>query len=69
MKEINKILVPTDFSETASHAFRYALWFADQVDANLQLLHVIYPEAEPLDFSDYGCEIYPKENRKWLKKS
>lgn len=50
MKEINKILVPTDFSNTAEKAFYYALWFADHYEAKIELLHVIYPETEPLDF-------------------
>ncbi len=50
MKKIKKILFPTDFSDTANNAFRYALRFADKYGASIELLHVIYPEAEPLDF-------------------
>lgn len=50
MKKIDKILVPTDFSHTAQKACYYALWFADHYEAEIEILHVIYPESEPLDF-------------------
>jgi len=50
MKKIQKILFPTDFSPAAQNAFRYAILLADQLDASIQLLHVVYPQAEPLDF-------------------
>jgi nucleotide-binding universal stress UspA family protein len=41
--EIKKILVPTDFSETAAHAVRQAVVIAKQKDAILKLMHVINP--------------------------
>ncbi len=50
MIKINKILFPTDFSDTAQNAFRYALWFASKYKADIDLLHVVYPDAEPMDF-------------------
>ena len=50
MKKSKNILVPTDFSTPSSNAFRYALLLADKLEANIQLLHVVFPEAEPLDF-------------------
>lgn len=50
MIKINKILFPTDFSETSQNAFRYALWFANKYKADIDLLHVVYPDAEPMDF-------------------
>ncbi|HFA49065.1 MAG TPA: universal stress protein [Bacteroidetes bacterium] len=50
MKKVNKILFPTDFSATSQNAFRFALWFADKLEADIDLLHVVYPEAEPMDF-------------------
>ena len=49
MKKRTKILFPTDFSDPAFNAFRYALLLVDAMDADLQLLHTVYPEAEPLD--------------------
>lgn len=36
-----KILVPVDLYDTSHSAFEYALQFADTVDANITLLHVI----------------------------
>ena len=49
MDDIKKILFPTDFSDTAQNAFRYALMLAHQYKADIELLHVIYPEYEALD--------------------
>jgi nucleotide-binding universal stress UspA family protein len=49
MKNIRKILFPTDFSETAQNAFRYALFFAEKVEARIHVLHVVMPEYESLD--------------------
>ncbi len=46
---MKKILFPTDFSTCAENAFRYALHFADEVNASIQLLHVIMPEYENMD--------------------
>lgn len=49
MKAIKKILFPTDFSDAAINAFRYCLRLADKVEANIELIHVVYPEYENLD--------------------
>jgi len=50
MKKIQKILFPTDFSPAAQNAFRYAIRLADELNASIQILHIVYPQAEPLDF-------------------
>jgi nucleotide-binding universal stress UspA family protein len=39
--EIRKILAPTDFSEHAEHAVKYACGLAQRLDATLHLLHVL----------------------------
>ncbi len=55
MKPIKKILVPTDFSETALNAYAYALLLADQVGAEIRLLNCVFPSiavAEVPAFSD-----------------
>lgn len=49
MERIQKILVPTDFSDAAQHAFHYALRMADRLGAGLHLLHVIYPQVDSFD--------------------
>jgi nucleotide-binding universal stress UspA family protein len=49
MQAIKKILFPTDFSPTAQNAFRYCLWLADQWEARIELLHVVFPEYDALD--------------------
>ncbi len=41
MIEIKKILIPTDFSETAQSATQYAVELAKKFGAKLHLLHVI----------------------------
>jgi nucleotide-binding universal stress UspA family protein len=40
MLEIRRILVPTDFSDAAEHALRYALSLAAKLGAEIDLLHV-----------------------------
>lgn len=49
MEKIQKILVPTDFSQAAQHAFSYALRMADRLEASVHLLHVIYPQVDSFD--------------------
>lgn len=49
MRTIQKILFPTDFSETAKNAFRYCIRLADEYNASIHLLHVIYPEFQVMD--------------------
>lgn len=49
MKKIRNLLVPVDFSPTATHAFRYAFRLAGLIGADLHLLHVIYPQPENID--------------------
>ncbi|MEO1627293.1 MAG: universal stress protein [Bacteroidota bacterium] len=46
-----KILFPTDFSVPATNAFQYALQLADKIGADVQVIHAIYPDVEPLDLS------------------
>ena len=41
MIKIDKILLPTDFSEHSEHALSYALSFAKEYGAKLYVLHVI----------------------------
>lgn len=49
MEKIQKILVPTDFSPAAKHAFCYALRMADRLQASVHLLHVVYPQVDSFD--------------------
>lgn len=42
MIKLKSILLPTDFSECAGEAGRYAFALAEQFDAHLHLLHVIH---------------------------
>jgi len=49
MEKIQKILVPTDFSEAAKQAYRYALQMADRLETSIQLLHVIFPQVDSFD--------------------
>lgn len=41
--KLQRILCPTDFSESSEHALIYAFSFAQQYDATLYLLHVVEP--------------------------
>ncbi len=49
MSATKKILVPTDFSPTAQNAFQYALAMAEQLQAGLEVIHVVFPEYEAMD--------------------
>lgn len=49
MEKVQKILVPTDFSQAAQYAYCYALRMADRLGASVHLLHVIYPQVDSFD--------------------
>ena len=51
---LRKILVPTDFSDSARNALRYGVSFAREFDAELLLLHVVEPVA-----IGYGSDLFP----------
>jgi nucleotide-binding universal stress UspA family protein len=44
MIALNRILVPTDFSDAAAAAVRYGVAFARAFNAQLSLLHVVEPQ-------------------------
>ncbi|HET8645171.1 MAG TPA: universal stress protein [Vicinamibacteria bacterium] len=54
MIRLQRILVPTDFSDSARHALAYGLSFASEYGAQLLLLHVV--EAVP---AGYASELFP----------
>ncbi|HLG29040.1 MAG TPA: universal stress protein [Candidatus Brocadiales bacterium] len=58
---LNKILCPYDFSESSSHALRYAIEFASAYKAKLYLLHVF--DIRVLDYGEpiYGISIPTKD--------
>jgi len=56
--QFNQILVPTDFSESASYALPFAIDLAKKYAAGLHLLHVIEPIVAPVDFA-WGTYSYP----------
>jgi nucleotide-binding universal stress UspA family protein len=51
---LQRILVPTDFSESARHALTYGLSFAREYHAELLLLHVV--EIVPVG---YASDLFP----------
>ncbi len=54
MIKLKKVLVPTDFSDSARHAFSYGLSFAREYRAELVLLHVV----ENLTVG-YASDLFP----------
>lgn len=54
MIQIKKILVPTDFSESAKHALTYGVSFAREYKAELILVHVV----ETLTVG-YASDLFP----------
>ncbi len=51
MDEIEKILVPVDFSDHSKRALTYAVDFAKQFNAKIYLIYVVEPAIYPADFS------------------
>ena len=54
MIKLRKVLVPTDFSDSARHAFSYGVSFAREFKAELVLLHVV----ENLTVG-YASDLFP----------
>jgi nucleotide-binding universal stress UspA family protein len=54
MIRLERILVPTDFSDSARQAFRYGVSFAREYRAELLLLHVV--EVVP---AGYASDLFP----------
>jgi nucleotide-binding universal stress UspA family protein len=54
MIKLKKILVPTDFSESARHALTYGVSFAREYEAELLLLHVVETMAV-----GYASDLFP----------
>lgn len=49
MRAVHRILVPVDFSPESQNALRYALQYADQIGAQVTVLHVVVPQVEAVD--------------------
>jgi nucleotide-binding universal stress UspA family protein len=62
--EINKVLVPIDFSDYSKGALKYAANFADMFDAEIILVYVVEPVIYPPDFS-MGQIALPSVNAEW----
>ena len=58
-----KILVPTDFSETADAALAYAKTLATKLDASLHLLHVFQDPCAAIPFTPETYAAPPPELR------
>jgi nucleotide-binding universal stress UspA family protein len=54
MIKLARILVPTDFSDSARHALTYGTSFAREYEAELLLLHVVETVAAP-----YASDLFP----------
>jgi nucleotide-binding universal stress UspA family protein len=55
---INRILVPIDFSEHSKGALKYAIPFAEQFVASIDLIYVVEPTVYPADFT-FGQVGFP----------
>ncbi len=58
---INKILVPSDFSSASSNAFKYALRFGQQFHAELLLINILEPASSPTFLSVRGAPAFAEE--------
>jgi nucleotide-binding universal stress UspA family protein len=62
--EINKVLVPIDFSDYSKGALKYAVNFSNQFNAEMILVYVVEPVIYPPDFS-MGQIALPSVNTEW----
>jgi len=62
--EIQKVLVPIDFSDYSKNSLRYAVNFAKQFNAEIYLIYVVEPVIYPPDFS-MGQIAIPSVNAEW----
>jgi nucleotide-binding universal stress UspA family protein len=62
--EINKVLVPIDFSDYSKIALKYAVDFAQKFNAEMFLVYVVEPVIYPPDFS-MGQIAIPSVNTEW----
>jgi nucleotide-binding universal stress UspA family protein len=49
--KLQRILVPIDFSDHSKNALKYAITFAQQFKASIDLIYVVEPTIYPADFS------------------
>ena len=56
--KIHRILVPIDFSEHSKNALKYAIPFARQFKASIDLIYIVEPAIYPADFS-FGQVGFP----------
>jgi nucleotide-binding universal stress UspA family protein len=65
---LKKILVPIDFSDHSKKALRYALPFARQFNALLELMYVVEPTIYPSDFG-FGQVGFPDVEKELQEKA
>ncbi|MDI6778999.1 MAG: universal stress protein [Bacteroidota bacterium] len=64
---LEKILVPIDFSDYSKNALKYAVPFAKQFGAEILLLYVVEPTIYPADFG-FGQVGFPSIEEEMRKK-
>ncbi|NNF01385.1 MAG: universal stress protein, partial [Bacteroidia bacterium] len=70
MINLNKILVPLDFSQVSMHAFKYAVKLAAKTGASIELLHVVETykmNVDILDIEDIDDLIEKKAKDKMVE--
>lgn len=70
MVEFERILFPTDFSESAENAQEYAISLAQKYESKIYVIHVVEPFTYTVDFGiDYGTQYKEIEAsaKKFLK--
>jgi nucleotide-binding universal stress UspA family protein len=65
---LKRILVPIDFSDHSKKAFRYALSFARQFGAVLEVMYVVEPTIYPSDFG-FGQVGFPDVEKELHEKA
>ena len=65
---MKKFLFPTDFSDAAYSAYRYALGLASELGSSLTVLHILPPVVSPVEYFSADNELTLDEKRSnWAK--
>lgn len=64
MKNLSRILVPTDLSEHSRRALAYGAWLSGEEKAELIILHVVR-DLNPWDIACDDFALYPIQQKPW----
>lgn len=69
MKNIKRILVPTDFSDASANALQCARWLAEKFSASISVIHTYHlPYQEPFTPSEVLEQVAEQQQKWWTRR-